>query len=344
MFPSLVVGRFDANVDQDWFEFKLEAKMPVAIEVVSDRLGERTDPQLIVYRVEDSGTANERLTQIAIADDIANTAASDVRLASRDAVVLFTPPESGAYRLMVRDQQRSDSRSSFHRYALELRKSSHDVSAVAYFSTPTRDITKSQNLAPTISRNGTLAVAIAVARHDGWKGPVEVQAEGLPLGISSAGISLATDQTHGHLVFVAAPDAVAIQRREGGKQPVIIRLRNSPTKTKTNDLTVNADANNAELEINVPHDAPLGEYTCWAQCESKIKLSLNPQALEREQKRLDELQSKKSQLAEGQAKDLEVAIAAQQEKIRQVQEQTKQQEFLVQLPSTTTRFRIVDKP
>jgi hypothetical protein len=137
---------------------------------------------------------------------------------------------------------------------------------------------------------------------------------------------------------------VAIQRKEGGKQSVIVRLRNLPAKLKVNDLTVNADANEAELELNIPNDAPLGEYTCWAQCESKIKLSLNHQALDREQKRLDELQSKKSQLAEGQVKDLEAAITAQQEKIKQVHEQTKLQEFVVQLPSTTTRFRIVDKP
>jgi hypothetical protein len=273
-------------------------------------------------------------------------------------------------------------------------------------------------------KNGTMAVAIAITRHDGWKGPVEIQAEGLPTGVSSAGLSLATDQTNGHLVLAANPDAVAkvasfsvrvvakihdraiertaipieiargpietqkaptarlasrlvlavedrdqaplkiqlgspelktvqrgvnlkipvaIERRDGGKQPVIVRLRNSPAKTKANDLTISADVNEAELELNVPNDAPLGEFTCWAQCESKIVLSLNPEALVREQNRLDELQSKKSQLAEDQAKALEAAIAAQQERIKQVQEQTKPQEFLVQLPSTTTRFRIVDK-
>ncbi len=424
-FPGLVVGRFDSNTDQDWFDFSLEAKTSVAIEVVSDRLGELTDPQLIVYRVEEPATANEKLRQIAIADDIANAAANDVRLASRDAIVLITAPESGVYRLMVRDQQRSDRRGKQHGYALELRKPIHDISAVAYLSYPTRDIAKAQNLAPTIVRDGTLALAVAVSRHDGWQGPVEIRVEGLPANVTSTDISLAVDQTNGHLILIAAPDAVAsigsplvrvramienhaiernalpveivrgpiethkvpiarltsklmlavedrdqspmkiqlgskevrtvergsklkipvvIHRSEGGKQPVIVRLRNSPAKTKANDLTVNADASESELELNVPKDAPLGEFTCWAQCESKIKISLNPQALDREQKRLDELQLKRSQLAEDQTKELEAAVAAQQEKIKQLQEQTKQQDFLVQLPSTSTRLRIIDKP
>lgn len=422
--PSLVVGRFDSNADQDWFDFSLEANAALVIEIVSERLGELTDPQLIVYRVEEPGTKNEKLRQITIADDISNVATNDVRLASHDAVVLFTAPESGMYRLMVRDQQRSDMRGK-HRYALEFRKPKHDVSAVAYYSFPTRDIAKSQDLAPTIPRHGTMAVAVAISRHDGWQGPVEIQAEGLPAGVTSSEISLAADQTNGHLILMAAPDVaansgsfsvcvkasiddrvirlnampieitrgpietqktqitrlvsklmlavedrdlspmkiqlgwtepksvvrgsklkipVSIQRSEGGKQPVIVRLRNAPRKTKANDLTINADSNEGELELDVPNDAPLGEFTCWAQCESKIKLALNPQAFDREQKRLDELQFKKSQLAEDQTKELDAAIASQQEKVKQLQAQTKLQDFLVQLPSTATRFRIVDKP
>ena len=273
------------------------------------------------------------MRQIAIADDIANSAANDVRLASRDAVLLFTAPESGVYRLLVRDQQRSDKRGKHHRYALEFRKPVLDVSAVAYLSYPTRDIAKSQNLAPTIVRDGTMAIAVAVSRHDGWQGPVEIQADGLPANVSANGIALAAGQTNGHLILVAAQDAVAsvsaisirlkatienqaiernalpveivrgpietqkapvtrlisklllavedrdqtpmkiqlgstepstvergsklkipvvVHRNEGGKQPVIIRLRNSPATTKATDLTVGADLNEGELELICP--------------------------------------------------------------------------------------------
>ncbi len=424
-FPSLIVGRFDANADDDWFEFSLDAKTPVAIEVVSDRLGELTDPQLIVYRIENPGAADEKLHQVAIADDIANVAAGDVPLATRDAILQFIAPESGTYRLMIRDQQRSDFRADRHCYAVELRKPVPDLSAVTYFPYPTRDSSQSQQLAPTIIGNGTLAVAVAISRYDGLQGPVEIQVEGLPSTVSSTGLTLAADQTNGHLVLDALPNSiastnsiairvrttfqdqpitriatpiefiwgpietqkapvarlatklmlavddrdqmplkiqlgssevvhvergsklkipVAIQRSEGGKQTVIVRLRNAPAKTKANDLTISPDASNGELELNVPNDAPIGEFTCWAQCESKVKFQPNPQSLDRAQKFLAELQSKKEQFAENQLQEIDKAIAVQQEKVKQVQESTKLQEFTVQLPSTATRFRIVEKP
>ena len=424
-FPSLIAGRFDTNTDQDWFEFSLDAKTTAAIEIVSDRLGELTDPQLIVYRVDGSGTGTERLHQVAIADDISNVAGVDVRLASRDAVLQFIAPESGKYRLLVRDQQRSDRRSNRHRYAVELRTPVPDVTAVAYLAYPARDASKSESIAPTIAKDGTLAVAVAITRQDGWSGPVEVQAESLPVGVSSTGLSLAANQTNGHLILVASSDAMAsmspvsirlttkghepslfrtarpieltwgaidtqkvpvariasafvvavedrdsvpltvklgssetlsaargsklkipfaFQRSEGGKQSVIVRLKNAPVKTKVADVTVNADQNAGEFELNIPEDALLGEYTCWAQCETKLKLQPNYQSVERSQSHLAELESMKAKIAEDQRNDIETAIVAQQEKIKQLKESTKLQDFAVQLPSTSIRFRIVEKP
>ncbi len=424
-FPSLIAGRFETNTDQDWFEFSLDAKTTAAIEIVSDRLGERTDPQLIVYRVEGPDTATEKLHQVAIADDISNVAGVDVRLASRDAVLQFTAPESGKYRLLVRDQQRSDRRFNRHRYAVELRTPVPDVTAIAYLAYPVRDASKSESIAPTIAKDGTLAVAVAITGHDGWSGSVEVQAEGLPVGVSSTGLSLAANQTNGHLILVASSDATAsispvsiriatkgqepcllrtarpieltwgaidtqkapvarvasaivvavedrdslpltvklgssktlsvergsklripfaFQRREGGKQSVIVRLKNAPVKAKVADVTVNADQNAGELEISIPEDALLGEYTCWAQCETKLKLQPNYQSMERSQSHLAELELMKVKIAEDQRKDIEAAIVAQQEKIKQLKESTKLQDFAVQLPSTSVQFRIVEKP
>lgn len=424
-FPSLVVGQFDTDRDQDWFELSLDAKSAASIEVVSERLGELTDPQLIIYRVESPGTADEKLHQIAIADDIANVASSDVRMGSRDAVLQFTASESGRYRLLVRDLQRSDHRDHRHRYALELRQPVPDVSAVAYLSFPVRDLAQSRNLAPTLTRMGTLAVAVAVTRHDGWKGPLEIQADHLPTGITTHGLTLAADQSNGHLILFESADAiasvssfsirmtadlqeksisrlarpleltwgsiatlnapvarltsslvlateardqvplsirlgsdvtadvargsklkipVALQRNEGGKQEVVVRLRNAPAKTKAADLKVNADKNTGELELNVPQDAPLGEFTCWAQCETKVKLKLNPEALDREQKRLAELELMKGKIEEKQTSELESSIKTQQETIKRLLESTTPQEFAVQMASSSMRLRIIEKP
>ncbi|MDZ4851753.1 MAG: hypothetical protein SGI77_20895 [Pirellulaceae bacterium] len=424
-FPCLITGQFDTNTDQDWFEVSLDAKNTVAIEVISDRLGEHTDPQLIVYRVEGHGTATEKAQQVSIADDISNVAGGEVRLSSRDATLLFTPPESGIYRLMVRDLQQSDHRGQRQRYAIELRKPNPDFSAVAYFAYPTLDATTSRSVSPTIIKDGTLAVAIAVSRHDGWQGPIEIRAENLPPGVHSPGLVLASDQTNGHLILVAestvsasvqpfsihakamlqdvmaervaipievtwgaietqkAPVArltsslmlavedrdqaplkivlgsneiaqvergsnlkipIAINRTDAGKQAIVARLRNAPPKTKANDLTLNGDVNSGELELNVPNDAPLGEYTLWAQCETKVKIPLNIQSLERAQKRLDELELKRSETSELQLKKLESAIESQIEEIKKLQELTKVQEFTIQQPCTATRIRIVEKP
>ncbi len=424
-FPGLIAGRFDINADQDWFEFSLEEKTSVAIEVVSDRLGELTDPQLIVYRIEESATGVEKIHQVAIADDIANVATNDVRLGSRDAVLQFTAPVSAKYRLLVRDQQRSDRRSNRHRYAVELRAPVPDFSAVAYLAYPARDAAKSECISPTICKNGTLAIAVAVTRYDGWSGSLEAHVDGLPSRVSAGRLFLEANQTNGHMILVASSDVdaclnpifirvaattqepliarsakpieltwgaidtqktpvaritsalvlavedrdevpltvklgmsdtvrvergtklrvpVVCHREEGGKQAIVVRLRNTPPKTKAEDVTINAEQNEGEMEINVPPDAPLGEYTCWAQCETKLKLRPNIQSLERSQKRLAELELSKGKIVEDQRVEFEAAIVAQQEKIKQLRESTKLQDFAVQIPSTSMRLRIVEKP
>ena len=381
--------------------------------------------------VEAPNTPEEKIHQLAIADDIANAAENDVRLSSRDAIVQFTTSESGRYRLLVRDQQHSDRREHGHRYAIELRKPLADIAAIAYLSYPTRNATQATSLAPTIAKQGTLAIAVAVTRFDGWTGPVELHVDGLPPGVSSQGLTLAENQSNGHLIVAAAADAtasvssfsvrasaavqekvvertaipieltwganntqnvpsaristslvlaiedrdliplsvhlgsaetsrvqrgstfkipVSLVRSEGGTQDVIVRLRNIPPKTKANELTIKADQTAGEMELTVPQDASLGVYTCWAQCETKLKVRRNPQELERAQNRLTELESM-NQTTSWQnltgwqhLKELTCEIERQKERIKGLEVSTKMFEYTVQMPSTVMRIRIVEKP
>jgi len=61
-------------------------------------------------------------------------------------------------------------------------------------------------------------------------------------------------------------------RGEGGGQGVVVRLRQLPPKCTVNEITIPNDKSDGELELNVAADAPAGEYTLWAQCETKLSM------------------------------------------------------------------------
>jgi hypothetical protein len=71
---------------------------------------------------------------------------------------------------------------------------------------------------------------------------------------------------------------VQVQREEGGKHPLTLRFRDLPPFVKVPELKLEGEASQSEFNLSIPADAPPGLYQCWAQAETKVKLS--PQAAE----------------------------------------------------------------
>jgi hypothetical protein len=198
--PCLIEGVFDVNLDEDWFEVVLGENELVVAEVVSERLGERTDPIVAAYRVSQGDAANEHLAMIVKADDL-EVSKDPMSFSSRDPIAIIKASQPGKYRILVRDQQRISNAAERSRYALELRKPQPGFQLMAYWAFPGRDRTKAKAISPTLIQNGALALAVRAYRHDGWIGPIGVRVTNVPEIFQSKTLTLSPNQSIGHCIF-----------------------------------------------------------------------------------------------------------------------------------------------
>ncbi len=420
--PSLIEGTFDFNLDEDWFEFELVENESIVAEVVSERLGERTDPIIAVYRVTQEVNSNERLEMVIKGDDL--EASNDpMSFSSRDSIVMMKASQAGRYRVLVRDQQRVSS-SYRSRYVLELRQPKPGFQLMAYWSYPGRDRVKSKAISPTLIQSGALALAIRAYRHDGWAGSIDVRIQNAPEILGSKEISLAPHQSIGHCIFVGTEKSfdwipnlqiigsatigadrseqiahsaeyvwgpsetfrapivrltdsipfafesrdklpiaiklggatptksplgttlkipVKVDRSDSAKQPVIIRLVDLPPSLKTKDLKIEADQDSGEVELTIPEATPLGQYSIWAQCETKVSMLVNPQSLERAKAALANLERLQKESANSNNDEFKSSIKEVTELVTKLQDSTKPKSFDLQLPSNQLTIQVVEK-
>lgn len=137
---------------------------------------------------------------------------------------------------------------------------------------------------------------------------------------------------------------IQVTRRAGGAAPCVLRPQNLPPKTSLPEVTVPADQTTGTAELTVAADAPLGEFTCWLQCESKVKWRDNPQALERAEAHLQRLTAALAQATDdAEKKSLQTTIENVTARVATLKQTTAEKELTVWLPSTTQRIRVVGK-
>lgn len=73
---------------------------------------------------------------------------------------------------------------------------------------------------------------------------------------------------------------IRITRREGGQESVVlVRLRQTPTKTTAAEVKLEAKSTEGTLELQIPKDAPIGEYLLSTLCEAPVTIpNLDPAA------------------------------------------------------------------
>lgn len=74
---------------------------------------------------------------------------------------------------------------------------------------------------------------------------------------------------------------VAIVRREGGDQPIVLRPQSLPPGVTLGEVTIPAGQSEAKLELKITAAAEPGLYCLSLQGETKVKMPLNPAALQR---------------------------------------------------------------
>lgn len=207
--PCEIAGQFYPRGDSDWFVFTAAKGDTYTIEVFSQRLGLKTDPQLIVEQVMPEANGEVKTKELEAVDDQGNNLGGIwFYTATDDPAYRFVAPADGSYRVMVRDLYGSSRGDPRFVYRLAIRPEQPDFRVLAMPRAP-----KSQNnqtydmYSPQVRRGGTAWLDVLVIRNDRFEGAIEVTAQGLPPGVACPTITINNDQPTGTLVFKAADDA-----------------------------------------------------------------------------------------------------------------------------------------
>ena len=208
--PGEVDGQFQTRGDVDCFQFDAKAKDAYWVEVIAHRAGASIDPVLVIDQVKTNDKGEETLTRIsALDDDPNNPLANLFDTLNDDNVVKFVAPADGVFRITMRERY-GNTKQDLGVYRLIIRKETPDfrVAAVATTLTPPGQ----RQAAPsgiTLRRGDNYAIQVIALRRDGFAGPINVTAEGLPPGVTCRDISIGVAPPSGVLVFTSAEDAPA---------------------------------------------------------------------------------------------------------------------------------------
>jgi hypothetical protein len=187
--PAVVSGRFDRPGDADWYGVHLKAGESIAVEVWCERLGLPGDPFVIVTDArgkeltafDDHGINFEALAQF-----------------NRDPVGTFTAPAAGDYRLLV--QERYNHGGPRFRYVLAVGKPRPDFYPVVIHET------NPEPSCPVVRQGGSASYVLCLNRRH-FGGPVTVEADGLPPGVTCPPVHVSPQTEFANVIFTAAADA-----------------------------------------------------------------------------------------------------------------------------------------
>lgn len=177
--PGGVNGRIGKKRDLDHFVFRASKGHPVRFEVYARRFGTELTSRLdgVLDVLTPAGA-------VLATNDDAN---------GKDPALVFTPPADGDYVVRVRDLNNKGS--DGHVYFLEADWARPDFTLKC-------DPSKAM-----IGPGSRTAWYVQVNRLNGFTGPVKVQVNGLPKGVTVNALTIPPAMTQGPVVLSAAPDA-----------------------------------------------------------------------------------------------------------------------------------------
>ena len=195
--PCEVAGQFFPAGDVDFYTFDAKKGDVWWIEVISERLDLPTNPFLLIQR--DTADVQEAYG--------AETNIGGVRFntSSNDPALRFEAKEDGTYRIKVCDlfgNARNDPRNV---YRLAIRKESPDFRLMTVAEPPPekKDDRKVEPYAALLRADGSTAIKVVAFRQDGFAGDIELNAEGLPEGVTCAPVKLLAGTNEASLLLTS---------------------------------------------------------------------------------------------------------------------------------------------
>ena len=197
-----------------WSGVTFEAKKGQVfwVELGSERWGHPVDPMAVVQRAKTPEAALEGagwVDVLELADTEQNLGDREFPTAHRDAGARLEIPETGRYRIVVRDGFRRGDTVDRYPYRLSLRPETPDFQLVAFPMPPARaGEDRALPVMPSvIRRDQTVAFRVVAFRRDGFQGEIELGASGLPPGVRASTTRIASGQNTGVLLLSASIEA-----------------------------------------------------------------------------------------------------------------------------------------
>ena len=211
--PCMISGQFYPANDVDWFEFSTTKGQVFVIEVVSHRLGVPVDAIMLVQKVVTADDGKVTVSAVASVDDPSNRngrIGQEFDATTDDPVYRFTAPADGTYRIRITDQFSRSRVDPRLQYELRIRPEKPQLTLTADLKQiKTANANEIKVFAPVLRKADTLLINVRVQRIEGFSGSVMVTVEGLPAGVTCAGVELSPSQTVASLVLNASVDAKA---------------------------------------------------------------------------------------------------------------------------------------
>jgi hypothetical protein len=187
--PTVVSGRFDKPGDADWYQFHLKAGQSVDFMLYCERLEMMGDPFLLVMDAKGN--------ELASFDDHGINFNALAQF-NRDPVGTFQAPADGTYRLLVQEHYRRGGPRFV--YALRIGKPQPDFYPVVIHET------NPDPTCPVVRQGGSAFYEVCLNRRH-WNGPVTIEAEDLPRGVTCPAVHVSPQSEFASVVFTAAADA-----------------------------------------------------------------------------------------------------------------------------------------
>jgi hypothetical protein len=204
--PCEIGGQFFPANDNDWFEFDARKGQAYWVEVFSERLGDATDPFLVVQKISRNGEGKEEANTVVEGDDIDENAGAHIFPGkSRDARVTFTADADSRYRVLAREQfSGGDPR---HTYRLVIREPQPDFSVIVAAQQFTDEADQMSRATPYLRRGGSQQLKVFAHRKDGFSGPIEITVTDLPAGVQAQTCTIPSGANETTLTLTASGDA-----------------------------------------------------------------------------------------------------------------------------------------
>jgi hypothetical protein len=203
--PAEIHGSFACAGDTDRFRIEGKKGTPLWLDCLAERLGNTSDPVLIIERLKVDEKGHEQFSEVASNDDSSDPGGLHFPLPTRDPSLSFSPPEDGTYRITIMNQTGPGGPASLYR--LVIREEHPDYELVATAWKPHRESKLLQPVPAILRQGGTAAFHVFAIRRDGFRGEIMLSAEGLPGGVTCPPMRISEGQDSATLILSCAEDA-----------------------------------------------------------------------------------------------------------------------------------------